>query len=185
MSPFYFPSDAQKDVFQKEFDRLSPVLWDNLFIRGNYALFVQNTPDGLDIFLVPKDFVNVLKEESVRKGIAIGGLQLGKLVRSYLHLSLDGAWEVNAKGGPKLLRVVLSPKGEKEFLYHKDIEWNEVMKAPSELGNNLFVFVNNRRGENLGIGTVLEEENRRSTNDRKKYYLKPILDRGSFLHDAG
>ncbi len=185
MSPVYFPSDAQKDIIRKEFDRLSPVLWENLFIRGNYALFVENTPDGLDVFLIPKDFVNVLKDESLRKSTAGGGLNIGKLVRSYLHLSLDGAWDVNAKGGPDLRRVVLSPKGEKEFLYHHDIEWNEVTKAPVELGDNLFVFVNNRRGENLGIGTVLEQENLRTTNKRKQYLLRPILDRGFFLRGAG
>ncbi|OLS15382.1 MAG: hypothetical protein RBG13Loki_1013 [Promethearchaeota archaeon CR_4] len=185
MSPLYFPSDAQKEVIRKEFDRLSPVLWDNLFIRGNYALFVQNTPDGLDVFLIPKDFVNVLKEETVRKGITTGGLRIGKLVRSYLHLELDGAWEVNAKGGPSLRRVIISPKAEKQFLYHQEVEWNEVTKAPAEFGDNLFVFVNNRRGENLGIGTVLETEDRRTTNKTKKYFLKPILDRGFFLREAG
>lgn len=185
MSPFYFPSDAQKDIIRKEFERLSPVLWENLFIRGNYALFVENTPDGLDVFLIPKDFVNVLKDEQIRKATASGGLHIGKLVRSYLQLGLDGAWEVNAKGGPDLRRVTLSPKGEKEFLYHHDIEWNEVTKAPVELGDNLYVLVNNRRGENLGIGTVLEMEEQRSPNKKKKYLLKPILDRGYFLREAG
>ncbi len=185
MSPLYFPSDAQKDIIRKEFDRLSPILWENLFIRGNYALFVENTSDGLDVFLIPKDFVNVLKDESIRKSTAGGGLRIGKLVRSYLHLDLDGAWEVNAKGGPNLRRVVLSPKGEKEFLYHNDIEWNEVTKAPAELADNLYVLVNNRRGENLGIGTVLETGEQRSMNKKKKYVLKPILDRGYFLRGAG
>ncbi len=185
MSPLYFPSDAQKDVIRKEFDRLSPTLWESLFIRGNYALFVENTPDGLDVFLIPKDFVNVLKNESLRKITAGGGLLVGKLVRSYLQLNLDGAWEVNAKGGPSLRRVVLSPKGEKEYLYHHDIEWNEVTKAPAEIGNNLFVLVNSRRGENLGIGTILEEEDPRNPNKKKRYSLKPILDRGFFLRDAG
>ena len=45
-----FPTDAQKDIIRKEFNHLSPVLWDNLFIKGNYAIFVQNTPDGLEVY---------------------------------------------------------------------------------------------------------------------------------------
>jgi ribosome biogenesis protein Nip4 len=185
MSPLYFPSDNQKELIRKEFDHLSPTLWENLFIRGNYAIFVQNTADGLEVYLISKEFVGDLKNDKLRRAVATGGLLLGKIVQSKLRLDLEGAWEVNAKGGAPIPRVVLSGNGEKKFLYHQEVGWQDVQKAPENIKQHLVVFVNNDRGENLGLAIITSVG---ITGDRlsaKGAALKPIIDRGFYLRGAG
>jgi len=186
VSPLYFPSENQKELFRKELDHLSPTLWENLFIRGNYALFVQNSADGLEVYLISKEFVVDLKNEKLRRAVATGGLLLGKIVQSRLRLDLEGAWEVNAKGGSPIPRVVLSGNGEKKFLYHQEVGWQDVLKAPEAIKEHLVVFVNNDRGENLGLAIIASVGTPGEKTVKKDVLaLRPIIDRGYYLRKAG
>lgn len=115
------------------------------------------------VFLIKDEIREIL--ETTDLDVFSAGLFLGIDKKGRFKPSFD-LLELLEKRSDK--KSVISPLGEKMFLYGKDVFSSEVLEQSSNLGKTI---VKNKRGEVLGIGKL----------DKGNVRIKNFLDRGDFL----
>ncbi len=105
-------------------------------------------------------------------GLFLGEIR-GKTLQPSLHMCHKFSAEPRSEAN-----VVVTPQGEQQFLYGKDLESNHLKKRLEEVNDHFEVLVLNQQGEALGFGKLEQERG-------GKMKLRNHRDLGWYLRRGG
>jgi ribosome biogenesis protein Nip4 len=147
----------------------APIRWSEI-----YVLDIENAP-YLEVLEIPRDLINLVKDYNQ---FYTGGLYLGLLYKRKsgslgFKPSLPLARRISSLCKTVLKCFVLNDKGEKIFLYGKEVPIDLILK----LSDRKISVVINIRGEPLGWGRLEIKGGSRK--------LVPVVDLGWYLRRGG
>jgi ribosome biogenesis protein Nip4 len=189
------------------FDDLQPELFEILANTNNFLLYQF---EGIDheVFLVPRLMNPIVKKLTKDVELKHAGIHLGYLRRKTTKTQFVRAFFLSFEGGEFLLQflktkapkihdqlqlIQLDEKGEKDFLYGREIDLDFVLTDTSNIQKHRLIFIHDQNMNYLGLGllrvkragsTKSEEEFTPKTQDsysRSRHFLLSILN----LTDAG
>ena len=157
-----------KDYFRT----IAPNLYD-LFAQSNNYVLYQFEGRERDIFLVPTSMSKMVKKLSKDLPLMHAGIHLGYVRPKRTHSGYVRAFFLSYEGGrfiyefiinnhPELLKdiqtIQLNAKGERSFLYGKEIIFEDVISNTSKLIKKKIIFVLNQKINYIGIALLLVKQ---------------------------
>ena len=154
------------------FETIAPNLYD-LFAQSNNYVLYQFEGKTRDIFLVPTSMSKIVRKLSINLPVMHAGIHLGYVKPKRTHsgyvrgffLSYEGGrfiYEFTVNNHPELLKdiqtIQLNAKGERSFLYGKNIDFEDATSNTSKLIKKKIIFVLNKYETYIGIALLLVKQ---------------------------
>ncbi len=162
---------------------LKNLLVEQLHSKNVYAYIYEGYFN--EIYAINEDAKEIIDEILEKKkhpyalGFHVGRIRKNKFIPS-LELGYAAVTKTNAY-------VIVNDKGEKNFLYGKDIFTESVIDIGTNIREKQIVLVLNDRHEYTGIGRALGAITKRRDKilARRKVIIKNIIDLGWYLRRGG
>lgn len=154
LNEFRSINDIEKEIILKSLTRNSSKI-PKILSEIEYQLFIslnaiqQKFPK---MFLVPKEFKEIICEQNKNSEIISAGLYFGFIKKGEFLLSLEGAeyfHKLDAFSKNQIIKVNIN--GEKSILYGNNVLKEVILETPQDLKKNDFLLVFNQSNELIAI----------------------------------
>ena len=154
------------------FKTIAQNLYD-LFAQSNNYVLYQFEGRTRDVFLVPTSMSKIVRKLSINLPVMHAGIHLGFVKPKRTHSGYVRGFFLSYEGGRfiyefiinnhlELLKdiqtIQLNAKGERSFLYGKEIVFEDVISNTSKLIKKKIIFVLNQKDNYIGIALLLVKQ---------------------------